>query len=217
MIPIILLAYLIGSIPFALLLARRWGSGDIRLIGSGNLGAANVLRASGVTAGLLVAVLDVAKGAASVTLAERLAGADAAAVAGLAAVVGHVYPVWLRFRGGKGVATACGAFSILAPMAVPPSLAIFVVTVWLTKYISLGSLLASVALPSIAYALGSPPSAVVAAVGAAALIVFRHRSNLRRLQAGTERRLGAPDRRAVLLEESTRGSSPTCEPDSRER
>jgi len=192
MIPIVIVAYLIGSVPFALLLARRWGAADLRRIGSGNLGAANVLRASGVTAGVLVAVLDITKGAVSVMLAQRFADhAAAPAAAGLAAIVGHIYPVWLRFRGGKGVATACGVFSVLTPFAIPPALGIFVVAVWLTKYISLGSMLASVALPPIAYATGSPAPAVAAAFVASAIIVFRHRSNLVRLRTGTERRIGA--------------------------
>lgn len=191
MIAVILTAYLIGSIPFALLLARRWGAADLRLVGSGNLGAANVLRASGVKAGLLVAVLDVAKGAVSVMLAERFGGSLAApAAAGLAAIVGHVYPVWLRFRGGKGVATACGVFAVLTPAAMPAALTIFLVTVWTTKYISLGSVLASMALPPLAYAIGSPAPAVAAAFCAATIVVFRHRSNLARLRAGTERRIG---------------------------
>jgi glycerol-3-phosphate acyltransferase PlsY len=188
----ILLAYLLGSIPFALLLARRWSATDLRLVGSGNLGAANVMRASGLTAGVLVAVLDMAKGAASVWLAERFAAnAVAPAAAGLAAIVGHIYPVWLRFRGGKGVATACGVFSVLAPLAVPPALAIFVGSVWLTKYISLGSILASLALPPLAYVTGSSMPSTVAAIGAAALILFRHRSNVARLRARTEPRVGA--------------------------
>ena len=192
MVTVILAAYAIGSIPFAFLLARRWGARDLRLVGSGNLGAANVMRASGVTAGVMVAVLDVLKGAASGWVAERVsAHAAAPAVAGLAAIAGHVYPIWLRFRGGKGVATACGVFSVLTPLAVPPALGLFLVTVWLTKYISLGSVLASVALPPVAYALGSPVPTVVAACGAAGLIVFRHRSNLLRLRAHTERRIGA--------------------------
>jgi glycerol-3-phosphate acyltransferase PlsY len=187
----VLAAYAIGSIPFALLLARRFGA-DLRRVGSGNLGAANVLRASGVKAGVLVALLDIAKGAFSVMLAQRLTDNPAApAAAGLAAIVGHIYPAWLRFRGGKGVATACGAFSVLAPLAVPPALAIFVVGVWVTKYISLGSVLATIAVPPIAYAMGSPPEVVTAAAGAATLIVFRHRSNLARLRSGTERRIGA--------------------------
>src|SRR5580692_7541023 len=108
----ILVAYGIGSTPFAWLLARGWGGRDLRRVGSGNVGAANVFRASGVTAGVLAAVLDVAKGAASVV---------------------HIYPVWLHFRGGKGVATACGVFAVLTPGAVAPALAVFVGTVWITK------------------------------------------------------------------------------------
>lgn len=191
MLLVIITAYLLGSVPFALLLARKWGASDLRRVGSGNLGAANVLRASGVTAGVLVAVLDIAKGAASVVLAERLTGTvGGAAVAGVAAIVGHIYPVWLRFRGGKGVATACGVFSVLTPLAVPPALGVFLVAVWLSKYISLGSVLASLALPPIAYATGSPGAVVGAACAAAVLIVFRHRSNVVRLRSGTERRIG---------------------------
>jgi len=188
---VILAAYLLGSIPFALILARRWGS-DLRAVGSGNLGATNVMRASGVRAGVLVAILDMSKGAVSVWLAARISdGAPLPAAAGLAAIIGHIYPVWLRFRGGKGVATACGAFSMLTPLAVPPALAIFAVVVWLTQYVSLGSVLASMALPPIAYALGSPAPAVIAAAAASVLIVFRHRSNVSRVWLGTERRVGA--------------------------
>ena len=191
MVSAILAAYLIGSIPFALILSRLWGRADVRRVGSGNLGAANVMRASGVTAGLLVALLDMAKGAASVWLAERVgAGAALPAAAGFAAIVGHIYPVWLRFRGGKGVATACGVFTILTPLAIVPALAIFAAVVWLTKYVSLGSLLASIALPPLAYAVGSPAPAVLAALGASVIIIFRHRSNVLRLRTRTERRLG---------------------------
>jgi glycerol-3-phosphate acyltransferase PlsY len=189
---IVVTAYLIGSVPFALLLARHWGA-DVRRAGSGNVGAANVLRTSGVTAGVLVAALDIVKGAASVMLADRFsAGAALPAAAGLAAVVGHVYPVWLRFRGGKGVATACGVFSILTPLAVLPALSVFVAAVWATKYISVGSVLASVTLPTVAYAIGSPTPFVAAALAASCLILFRHRSNLVRLRDGTERRLILP-------------------------
>jgi acyl phosphate:glycerol-3-phosphate acyltransferase len=192
MLPIeIVAAYLVGSVPFALLLSRRWGARDLRRIGSGNLGAANVLRASGVTAGVLVAMLDILKGAVSVMLAQRLSGDTAgSAAAGVAAIVGHVYPVWLRFRGGKGVATACGVFSVLTPLAVPPALAIFIATVWVTKYISLGSVMASIALPVIAYVSAAPPSIVAASCTTSALIVLRHRTSLWRVRAGTERRLG---------------------------
>ena len=188
----VIAGYLIGSIPFALVLARRWGTADLRTIGSGNLGAANVMRVSGVAPGVLVAVLDLAKGAASVALAQRVRPDGAtAALAGFAAIMGHIYPVWLRFKGGKGVATACGVFSVLTPAVVPPVLAIFLATVSLTKYISLGSLLATLALPPIAYAVGSSPPAVYSAIAASAIIVFRHRSNLTRLRTGTERRIGA--------------------------
>lgn len=187
----IVAAYLIGSVPFALLLARYWGARDLHRIGSGNIGAANVLRASGVRAGVLVAILDIGKGAASVVLARQLhGGAATPAAAGLAAIVGHIYPVWLRFRGGKGVATACGAFSLLAPLAVPPALLVFFAGVWLTKYISLGSVLASMALPPIAFATGSPPPVVLSSIAAATLVVFRHRTNLARVRARTERRVG---------------------------
>jgi acyl phosphate:glycerol-3-phosphate acyltransferase len=193
MLPVaVLFAYLIGSVPFALLLSRRWGARDLRRIGSGNLGAANVLRASGVTAGVLVAMLDILKGAVSVMLAQRLGGDSVGpAAAGVAAIVGHVYPVWLRFRGGKGVATACGVFSVLTPLAVPPVLAIFIATVWTTKYVSLGSVAASISLPAMAYASSAPPSVVIAACAASALILLRHRTNLWRVHTGTERRLGA--------------------------
>jgi glycerol-3-phosphate acyltransferase PlsY len=189
---VIIAAYLIGSVPFALLLARRWGAEDLHSVGSGNIGAANVLRASGITAGVLVAVLDIAKGAASVMLAERISPDRASvALAGVAAIVGHIYPVWLRFRGGKGVATACGVFAVLTPLAMTPALAIFFITAWATKYISLASVLATISLPPIAYAMGTPLPGVVAALGAATIIIFRHRSNLARIRTGSERRLGA--------------------------
>ena len=188
----IVVAYLIGSVPFALIVARGWGAPDLRRVGSGNLGATNVLRASGVTAGVLVALLDVGKGAAGVILASRLGGSNTTpAVAGFAAIVGHIYPVWLRFRGGKGVATACGVFAALAPVALPPALAVFLISAWVTKYMSVGSVLASAALPPIAYAMGTPTPVVLTAAAAAALIVFRHRSNLARVWLGTERRIGA--------------------------
>ena len=188
---IVLLGYFIGSIPFALVLARYRGL-DLRKIGSGNLGAANVLRASGATAGVVVAVLDIGKGALSVLLVDQLSDGPALpAMAGLAAIVGHIYPIWLRFRGGKGVATACGVFAVLTPLAAAPAFAIFIATVWITRYISLGSVIASVVLPPVAYVTGSPPPVVASAVAASILIVFRHRSNLARLASGTERRIGA--------------------------
>jgi glycerol-3-phosphate acyltransferase PlsY len=187
---LVLAAYLIGSIPFALLLARRLGAPDLRRIGSGNLGAANVLRTSGVRAGVAVMLLDMAKGAGSVMLALRFDGGAVPAAAGLAAILGHVFPVWLRFRGGKGVATACGVFSVLTPLAVAPALAVFLAGVWITRYISVGSVLASVALPPIAYATGSPTPVLTSALIASMLIVLRHWTNLSRVRAGTEQRIG---------------------------
>ena len=187
----VLAAYIIGSIPFALIMARRWGTTDLRLIGSGNLGAANVWRVTGATAGVLVALLDILKGAAGVVVAQRLdSDAAAPAVAGVAAVVGHIYPVWLGFRGGKGVATSCGVFAVLTPLAVLPALGVFALSVWITKYISAGSVMASLALPPLAYVIGSPGSVVAASAVVAALVLFRHRSNLTRVRAGTEPRVG---------------------------
>lgn len=188
----IAVAYVIGSIPFALLLARVWGGHDLHRVGSGNIGAANVLRTSGVRAGVACAVLDIAKGAAGVAVGGRIAGTDhIEALAGLAAVVGHIYPIWLRFRGGKGVATACGAFTVLAPMAVPPAVLVFVAGIWATRYISIGSVLATMALPPVAYLIGYSVPVVFSAGAAAILIVFRHRGNLLRVRVGTERRVGA--------------------------
>ena len=187
----ITLGYLTGPIPFAFLAGRLFTGIDIRRSGSGNVGAANVLRTSGVLTAMSVLLLDAAKGAGAVLCAERLAGGTTApAVAALAAVVGHVYPVWLRFRGGKGVATAAGAFSVLTPLAMLPAVAVFVATVWTTRFVSLGSIVATVALGPIALGLGAPAAAVATAGAAAALIVFRHRSNIQRLRSGTERRIG---------------------------
>ena len=187
----VLLAYLVGSIPFAWLFARQSGRGDLRRVGSGNLGAANVARLAGILPGVVVALLDISKGIASVLIAERVSGGvTAPALAGLAAIVGHIYPVWLGFRGGKGVATACGVFLLLAPTATVSALVIFTASVWTTKYISLGSVLATAALPPIAYWSGRSMPVVLVGLAAASLIVFRHRSNIARLRAGTEHRFG---------------------------
>lgn len=186
----ILLGYLAGSVPFAFLLARRAGI-DVRVAGSGNVGAANVLRTTGTGRAIAVMALDVAKGAAAVAIAQlTTGGAPLAAATGAAAVVGHIYPVWLRFHGGKGVAVAAGVFSVLAPLATLVAAGVFLVIVWSTRYVSLGSIAATVALPGAAYLSGDSGPVVGTASGAAALILFRHRANLRRLRAGTERRLG---------------------------
>jgi glycerol-3-phosphate acyltransferase PlsY len=189
---VVAIGYLLGSIPFAFLLTRRWSQLDIRQAGSGNVGATNVLRTAGVAAAVTVMLLDVAKGAGSVMVAERLsAGSAAPAAAGLAAIVGHIYPVWLRFHGGKGVAVAAGVFCVLSPIATAIAASLFLVTVWLTRYISLGSIAATIALPPAAWLSGEPRGVVAAAAGSGALILFRHRANFRRLRAGTERKMGA--------------------------
>ena len=186
----IAVAYLIGSIPFAFLLARKRGI-DLRISGSGNIGAANVLRTVDVSTGVLVMVLDCVKGAVAVLLAERMSATSAAPVAaGLASVLGHVYPAWLRFRGGKGVATAAGAFAVLAPAAVAVASGVFVVAVVATRMISVGSISAALTL-MIATALGDSSGVVIfGAVATGIIIVVRHRGNIARLVAGTERRVG---------------------------
>lgn len=190
MLPVIV-GYLAGSVPFAYLLARRAGI-DVRVAGSGNVGTANVLRTTGTGRAIAVMLLDVAKGAAAVLIVTLgWGGASIAALTGAAAIVGHIYPVWLRFHGGKGVAVAAGVFGILTPIATGIAAVLFVVTVWLTRYVSLGSIAATVALPPVAWWAGAPDAVVASAFGAGVLILFRHRANLRRLHAGTERRMGA--------------------------
>ena len=186
----VLLGYLTGSVPFAFLLARRAGI-DVRFAGSGNVGAANVLRTAGAWRGVIVMALDVAKGVAAVAIAYVMSGSAAlASISGAAAVVGHIYPVWLRFHGGKGVAVAAGVFTMLSPAATGIAAVLFLITVWLTRYVSLGSIAATLALPPAAWLTGEPRAVVLAAAGSAALILFRHRSNWRRLRSGTERRVG---------------------------
>jgi glycerol-3-phosphate acyltransferase PlsY len=189
--PAVLFGYALGSVPFAFLLARDLGGIDVRAAGSGNVGAANVLRTTRPSVALVVVALDVGKGVVAVWLAQ-LAGADlvARASAGVAAVLGHSYPLWLRFHGGKGVAVASGVFAMLAPAATAAAALVFGGIVWSTRYVSLGSLVATLALPPLAYTIGAPIAVVTAALTTAALIVYRHRSNLARLKAGTERRLG---------------------------
>ena len=187
----ILLGYLAGSVPFAFLLARRAGI-DVRVAGSGNVGAANVLRTTGAWRGAAVMGLDVAKGALAVLLASLTnAGATFTALAAAAAVVGHIYPVWLRFHGGKGVAVAAGVFAVLTPTATAVAAGLFILTVVVTRYVSLGSIAATVALPPAAWLTGEPRAVIIAAAGTGALILFRHRGNIQRLREGTERRMGS--------------------------
>ena len=135
--------------------------------------------------------LDVAKGALAVVLASVTnAGVTLTAFAAAAAVVGHIYPIWLRFHGGKGVAVAAGVFAVLTPLATCVAAVLFLLIVWATRYVSLGSIAATLALPPAAWLAGAPTAVVVAAAGTGGLILFRHRANLRRLLAGTERRMG---------------------------
>ena len=182
--------YLVGSVPFAFLLARRRGV-DLRRTGSGNVGAANVLRTSGVPNAVVAMCLDVAKGAVAVLVAQRLSGGPATPVAGgLAAVIGHIYPAWIGFRGGKGVATAAGVFVVLAPLAVALAGVVFALTTWATRYISVGSMTAAVMLAVTAAVAEASPAVTVGAAVVALIIVHRHRGNLGRLLAGTERRVG---------------------------
>jgi len=186
-------AYLLGSVAFAVLLVRLVSGRDIRAEGSGNAGATNVLRAHGKALALAVAALDIGKGALAVCLV-RLVTADPryAAAAAFAAILGHVFPIYYGFRGGKGVATAVGAFLVLAPWATLVCVGVFVAVVAATRYVSLGSVMAMVLLPPVAGLVFHAPRAVVmAAAGTAVLIVLKHRENLKRLASGRERKLGS--------------------------
>jgi glycerol-3-phosphate acyltransferase PlsY len=189
---LVVLAYLLGSISFAVLLVRATTGRDIRAEGSGNAGATNVLRSHGKKLALLVALLDVAKGVAAVLLV-RLVTADPrwAAAAGFAAILGHVFPIFYGFRGGKGVATAVGAFLALTPLALLVCLAIFLAIVAATRYVSLGSVVALALLPPIAGLFFHAPRGVVTAAGLTALLILgKHLPNLKRLARGEERKLG---------------------------
>ena len=185
----ILLAYLLGAIPFGYLLVK-WRTGrDVRTMGSGNIGATNVLRTTGRAAGVLTLLLDIGKGYVAVWLAGRLSGNSATVMsaAALAAMLGHAYPVFLRFRGGKAVATFLGAFLRLAAPAILASLIVFVIVVWRTRYISMGSIVSSGTFPLAVWVIVHPPWVVVAAAAAGgAFIIWRHKENIQRLRAGTE-------------------------------
>jgi len=186
----VLAAYLMGSIPFAQLLSKRRGI-DLRRVGSGNVGASNVLRTLGVRPAVLAMMLDAVKGTVAVLIAQRLTNGVAAPVAaGLASMIGHVYPVWLRFRGGKGVATAAGAFAVLTPIAAVVAVGAFLLTVALTRFISVGSMVAALTLAAWAIASDAPSIVGIGAAIGAALVLIGHRANVLRLVAGTERRVG---------------------------
>ncbi|TCM83492.1 glycerol-3-phosphate 1-O-acyltransferase PlsY [Rhodovulum steppense] len=184
-----LLAYLLGAVPFGIVMARLFGLGDLRKIGSGNIGATNVLRTGNKPAAFLTLVLDAAKGGIAVLIARAAVGEDAAQLAGFAAFLGHLFPVYLGFRGGKGVATFLGT---LLALAWPVGLA--ACGTWLAvaaalRYSSLSALVAAVLSPVWAIVLGHGEMAVLAAL-LAALILIRHAANIRRLIAGTEPKIG---------------------------
>ena len=196
---VVIIAYLIGSIPFGYLIVRSKGGGDIRQTGSGGTGATNVSRRAGKAAGVLTLLLDALKGAAAVILAQLLLVRPtpaidwAVAAAAIAVLVGHIFPVWLGFRGGKGVATGAGVFLVLAPVAVLCAGVVFVAIVFATRYVSLGSIVAAILIPLFVWLqsvfvtfVADLRPLLIAAIAGALLIVFAHRGNITRLMQGTE-------------------------------
>ena len=182
-------AYLLGAVPFGIVMARLFGLGDLRRIGSGNIGATNVLRTGNRTAAALTLVLDAAKGGIAVLAARAALGEDAAQVAGVAAFLGHCFPVYLGFRGGKGVATFLGTLLALAPLLGLAACLTWLATAALSRISSLAALVAAAAAPL--WALGLRPDAWVFAAALAALIWVRHGANIRRILTGAEPRIGA--------------------------
>jgi acyl phosphate:glycerol-3-phosphate acyltransferase len=183
------LGYALGSIPFGYILTRLFTGEDIRASGSGATGATNVSRKLGAWGGLATLLLDAGKGALAVFLAHAFTHDPRwTALAGLASVLGHCYPVFLGFRGGKAVATALGVFLMSCPPAVGVAAALFVLVVWTTRYVSLASLLAAAFFPILYWLFHGPEAGVVAASCTAILIIWRHRENIRRLLNGTERK-----------------------------
>ena len=190
------IAYLLGAIPFGFLIVKLREGRDIRSAGSGNIGAANVARVIGVSAGALTLLLDIAKGYLSVWIAGRLSGENIKwmVAAGLAALVGHMFTVFLRFQGGRGVATGVGIFLPLCWKAVLGALVVWVVVVLFWRYVSLGSIVAAAALPPLTYLFYAPPYAPpltlsMGTIIAAVMIILKHRANIERLVAGNENRL----------------------------
>ncbi|HXM89586.1 MAG TPA: glycerol-3-phosphate 1-O-acyltransferase PlsY, partial [Candidatus Acidoferrum sp.] len=188
-----LAGYLVGSIPFGILLTRLFGGGDIRVAGSGNIGATNVTRVVGPIPGVLTLILDGLKGAAAVWLAAHFTNYSATwmTATGVAALVGHCFPVWLKFRGGKGVATAAGMFLALCWPAALGAIGIFLLVVIFSRYVSLGSVAAAASMPLLIYLLWAPhlappPSVTIGAFAAAMLVVYKHDGNIQRLVEGRE-------------------------------
>lgn len=192
------IAYLLGSIPFGYLLVRIFRKEDIRATGSGNIGATNVVRSGAKGLGALTFLLDAAKGyvavfAAGCLLGEWFSSPDLRAVSAFFAVVGHMHPVWLRFKGGKGVATAFGVFLALSPVAALIGLAVFLVVFLIWRYVSLASIVSAIAFPIMALILARDqrtPLFVAVVVLIPAIVVFKHRQNISRLLSGTEYRFG---------------------------
>ena len=189
-IPIIV-SYLLGSIPVGYLIVNAKTGGDIRKTGSGGTGATNVSRRAGKGAGILTLVLDALKGSAAVVFATIMLGDTNHAlwwigIAGIVAILGHIFPVWLGFRGGKGVATGVGVFLILTPTAVLLSGLLFLIFVVFTRYVSLGSIIGALSVPVLAWLLSYGTPLVFTTLFGAALIIFAHRQNIKRLLAGTE-------------------------------
>ena len=188
---ITIFSYLLGSIPTGYIIGALAGI-DIRKVGSGNVGATNVARTVGKTKGLLTLTADVAKGFIPVFVALRFGLSNTAvASVGVAAFLGHLYPVFLKFQGGKGVATALGVLLALAPMATLVLVAVFGVVVFFSRIASVSSIAAAVAAPITLWSFSYPPTIVAMSVFLAVMIILRHRENIRRLRAGTEPRFGA--------------------------
>jgi len=183
-----ILGYLAGSIPFGLLITRIAGAGDLTRIGSGNIGATNVLRTGrkGLAAATLLA--DLLKGGLPVGVGHAWLGPDIAVLVGLGAVLGHCFPIWLKFRGGKGVATAAGVILALTPLVMLIGVVVFVAVVWVWRYVSLGSIAAAIAVPVIAWLSGHvQPAELYVALGL--IIILKHHDNIRRLLRGEENKL----------------------------
>ena len=192
------IAYLLGAIPFGYLLVKLTTGSDVRASGSGNIGATNVMRTTGRAAGIATLLLDIAKGYLAVWISGRLTGGDPfwMSAAALAVMAGHAYPVFLRFQGGKAVASFIGAFLCLTPMAMVCALLVFVGVVAVTRYISMGSISAAATFPLAVWIVQHPQQPIfIAAVVAAAFIIYRHSSNIRRLHSGTEHRFSFGTRR----------------------
>ncbi|MDR1726873.1 MAG: glycerol-3-phosphate 1-O-acyltransferase PlsY [Acidobacteriota bacterium] len=190
------IAYLLGSVPFGYILVRSAEGEDIRKSGSGNIGATNVYRKSR-WAGVLTLLLDAGKGYLAVLVAERLGEGDVwPGVAAMCAILGHVFTVWLRFKGGKGVATGCGAYLALAPLAVATTLAAFVLVLALTRYISAASIAATALFPLWAWLYAYPSPVVLWAALGGLLIIAKHHQNIRRLLARTENKFSLGGKRA---------------------